>query len=152
MNMLFSGGRPVEILLVDDNADEAEMTMEALRDGRVRNRVHWVGKKAGGEEAIAFLNRKGLHAAAPRPDLILLDLKMPCMDGHEVLAIVKQHPDWRRIPVVIMTGCGTEMDIRQAYDQHANCYITKPIDMDKFLEAVRSIEDFWLTVVRLPAA
>src|SRR4249920_3759317 len=105
MNLLFSGGRPIEILLVDDNADEAEMTMEALRDGRVRNRVHWVGQKAGGEEAIAFLNRKGPHAAAPRPDLILLDLKMPCMDGHEVLTIVKQHPDWRRIPVVIMTGC-----------------------------------------------
>jgi len=148
MNVIISG-RPIEILLVEDNVDEAEMTMDALRSGRVRNRIHWV---EDGEEAIFFLRRTGRHTAAPRPDLILLDLNMPRMGGHEVLSMIKQHPDWKRIPVVIMTSSDNEKDIRSAYDQHVNCYITKPIDLDKFLEAVRSIEDFWLTVVRLPAA
>jgi len=152
MSTLLNGGRPIEILLVEDCSEEAERTMDVLREGRVRNRVHWVGGDAGGEEAIAFLSRKGPHAKAPRPDLILLDLKMPRMDGHEVLSIIKQHPDWKRIPVVVMTQFDDEMNVSQAYDQYANCYITKPIDMDKFIEAVRSIEDFWMSTVRLPAA
>src|SRR3954453_12205887 len=141
MSLLFSGGRPIEILLVEDQPDEAERTMDVLKDSRVRNHVHWVGGDAGGEEAIAFLGRKGPYAAAPRPDLILLDLKMPRMDGHEVLTIIKAHPDWKRIPVVIMTACDGEKDVLRAYDHHANCYITKPIDMDKFIDAVRSVED-----------
>jgi CheY-like chemotaxis protein len=149
MNLMIPSGRPIEILLVEDSADSAEMTMEALRDGRVRNRIHWV---KDGEEAMAFLRRENGHAAAPRPDLVLLDLHLPCMNGHEVLAAIKQHPDWRRIPVVIMTSSDSDKDILAAYDHHANCYVTKPIDIDKFLEAIRSIEDFWLTVVRLPAA
>ena len=149
MSLLLSGGRPIEILLVEDEKEEAELTMDVLREGRVRNRVHWV---EDGEEAIAFLRRQDRHADAPRPDLILLDLEMPRMNGHEVLAIVKEHPDWRRIPVVIMTSCTAERDILLAYDHHANCYVTKPIDMDKFIEAVRSIEDFWLSIVKLPAA
>jgi len=149
MNLTNRGGRPIEILLVEGRPDEAEMTMGALRDGRVRNCVSWV---ENGEEAIAFLAREGRYADAPRPDLILLDLNMPRMNGHEVLAIVKQHPDWRRIPVVIMTSSEMEQDIALAYDRHANCYVTKPLDMDKFLDAVRSIEDFWLSIVRLPAA
>jgi len=149
MSVPFYGGRPIEILLVEDIADEAERTMDVLREGRVRNRVHWV---ENGEEAIAFLRRQGSYAGKPRPDLILLDIKMPRMNGHEVLAIVKEHPDWRRIPVVIMTSCEDEKDIHLAYDHHANCYVTKPIDMDQFIEAVRSIEDFWLSIVRLPAA
>src|ERR1043165_7977196 len=143
------GGRPIEILLVEDEVEEAEVTMTALRSGRVLNRVHWV---EDGEEAIAFLRRQDRHAAAPRPDLILLDLNMPRMNGHEVLAVIKQHPEWKRIPVVIMTSSDNEKDILLAYDRHANCYVTKPLDMDKFMDAVRSIEDFWMSIVRLPAA
>jgi len=140
---------PIEILLVEDSIDEAELTMEVLREGRIRNRVHWV---EDGEDAIAFLRRQGRHAAAPRPDLVLLDLRLPRMSGQEVLAEIKQHPQWKRIPVVIMTSSDDEKDILGAYDLHANCYVTKPVDIDKFMEAVRSIEDFWLTIVRLPAA
>jgi CheY-like chemotaxis protein len=139
----------IEILLVEDNADEAEMTMEVLREGRIRNRIHWV---EDGEEALAFLRKQGRHAAAPRPDLVLLDLHLPRLGGLEVLAEIKQHPDWKRIPVVIMTSSSAEKDVVSAYNRHANCFITKPIDLDKFMDAVRSIEDFWLTIVRLPAA
>jgi len=149
MNLMSPGGRPIEILLVEDSPAEADVTMSALREGRVRNRVHWVEH---GEEAIAFMRRQGRHAAMPRPDLILLDLEMPRMNGHQVLAVLKEHPDWKRIPVVIMTSSDSEKDIILAYDRHANCYVTKPLDMDKFIDAVRSIEDFWLTIVRLPAA
>ena len=149
MSLMNLGGRPIEILLVEDSPAEADVTKSALRDGRVHNRVHWVEH---GEEAIAFLRRQGRHAAAPRPDLILLDLEMPRMNGHQVLAVIKQHADWKRIPVVIMTSSDSEKDIYLAYDHHANCYVTKPLDMDKFIEAVRSIEDFWLSIVRLPAA
>jgi len=149
MSPLFHGGRPIEILLVEDNIDEAEMTLDVLRDGRIRNHVHWV---EDGEDALEFLRRHGRHCAAPRPDLILLDLRLPRMSGQEVLAEIKENPAWRRIPVVIMTASDDEKDILAAYDKHANCYITKPVDFDKFMEAVRSIEDFWLTIVRLPAA
>lgn len=149
MNTIFSGGRPVEILLVEDNIDEAELTIDALREGRVRNRVHWV---EDGEEAMAFLHHEGRHSVAPRPDLILLDLHMPRLGGLEVLARIKDDPLLRRIPVIIMTSSENEKDVLTAYDRHANCYVTKPIDVDKFLEAVRSIEDFWLSLVHLPAA
>jgi CheY-like chemotaxis protein len=149
MSLLIHGMQPIEVLLVEDVAEDAELTISALKEGRVRNRVHWV---EDGEEAMAFLRRQGRFAAAPRPDLILLDLRLPCMSGREVLAEIKQHPQWKRIPVVIMTSSDDEKDIISAYDHHANCYVTKPVDMDKFLDAVRSIEDFWLTVVRLPAA
>jgi len=149
MSLVIAGARPIEILLVEDSVEEAEWTMGVLREGRVRNRIHWV---EDGEEALAFLGRQGLHASAPRPDLILLDLCLPRLSGQEVLAAIKEHPQWKRIPVVIMTTSDDEKDILRAYDHHANCYVTKPIDMDKFMEAVRSIEDFWLTIVRLPAA
>jgi len=149
MNLMSNRARPIEILLVEDCIDEAELTMETLREGRVSNRVHWV---EDGEDALTFLRRQGPHAAAPRPDLILLDWHLPRKSGQEVLAEIKQHPQWKRIPVVIMTSSADEKDILAAYDRHANCYITKPIDMDKFMEAVRSIEDFWLTVAHLPAA
>jgi len=149
MSMPIHGAWPIEILLVEDSVDEAELTMDVLREGRLRNRIHWV---EDGEEALAFLRRQGTHGAAPRPDLILLDLRLPRMSGQEVLAEIKQHPQWKRIPVVIMTSSDDERDIRGAYDHHANCYVTKPVDIDKFMEAVRSIEEFWLTVVRLPAA
>jgi len=149
MHPIINGGKPIEILLVEDCTDEAELTMQSLKDGRVRNRIHWV---EDGEKAMAFLRRQGPFAAVPRPDLILLDLRLPRMSGHEVLAEVKQDPHLKRIPVVIMTESDDEKDILRAYDRHANCYVTKPVDMDKFIEAVRSIEEFWLTIVHLPAA
>src|SRR5262245_33652410 len=149
MSLLIHGMQPIEVLLVEDSVDEAELTISALKEGRVRNRVHWV---EDGEEAMAFLRRQGRHTAAPRPDLVLLDLRLPRMSGQEVLLEIKQDPRWKRIPVVIMTSSDDEKDILGAYDRHANCYVTKPVDLDKFLDAVRSIEDFWLTIVRLPAA
>jgi CheY-like chemotaxis protein len=149
MSMLVRGLRQIEILLVEDTADEADWTMAALREGRVRNRVHWV---EDGEDAMAFLRRQDGYADAPRPDLILLDLRLRRMHGPEVLAEVKRDPELRRIPVVIMSKSDDEKDIFQAYDHHANCYVTKPMDMDKFMEAVRTIEDFWLSLVCLPAA
>lgn len=149
MGLLLYGARPIEILLVEDSVEEAELTMTALRDGRVRNRIHWV---ENGEAALGFLRRQAPFNTAVRPDLILLDLRLPRMSGQEVLTAIKEHPDWKRIPVVIMTSSDDERDILNAYDHHANCYVTKPVDMDKFIEAVRSIEDFWLTIVRLPAA
>jgi CheY-like chemotaxis protein len=142
-------GRPIEILLVEDSPDDATLTIEALRDGKVRNRVSVV---EDGVEAMTFLRREGPHESAPRPDLVLLDLNLPKKDGREVLAEIKQDPDLRRIPVVIMTTSDDEKDIVQAYNLHANCYVTKPVDLEQFIGVVRSIEDFWLTVVRLPAA
>jgi CheY-like chemotaxis protein len=149
MNLLNRNGRRIEILLVEDRTDDAETTMDALRDGRVHNRVHWVND---GEEAMAFLRRQGAYASSPVPDLILLDLNMPRMNGLEVLEEIKNHELWKRIPVVMMTASEKEQDILSAYDRHANCYITKPLDIDKFIQAVRSIEDFWLSIVCLPAA
>jgi len=149
MHAIMNVVRHIEILLVEDNSEEAEWTMEALSDGRVRNRIHWV---ENGVDAIDFLRREGRHAAAPRPDLILLDWHLPRKNGAEVLKEIKEHPDWKRIPVVIMTASSDEKDVLIAYDRHANCFITKPVDMDTFLEAVHSIEDFWLTLARLPAA
>jgi CheY-like chemotaxis protein len=140
---------PIEILLVEDSPDDAEMTMDALRDGRLRNRITHV---EDGMEAMAFLRREGKYASAPRPDLILLDLHMPRMNGREVLAEVKEDPELRRIPVVMMTQSKDEQDILAAYNLHVNCYVTKPVDMDQFIGAVRSIEHFWFSIVRLPAA
>jgi two-component system, chemotaxis family, response regulator Rcp1 len=142
-------GEPIEILLVEDSPDDAEMTMDALRDGRLRNRITHV---EDGVEAMAFLRRQGKYASAPRPDLILLDLHMPRMNGREVLAEVKEDADLRRIPVVMMTQSKDEQDILAAYNLYVNCYVTKPVDMDQFIQAVRSIEHFWFSIVKLPAA
>ena len=153
MATLMNRSKPVDVLLVEDNANDAELTIETLSTGNIRGlrglRVHHV---EDGEQAMAFLSREGPYADSPRPDLILLDLEMPRMNGLEVLAAVKEHPDWRRIPVVMMTSSDKEEDVLRAYGKHANCYVTKPVDMDKFIEAVRSIEEFWLSLVRLPAA
>jgi len=142
-------GRPIEILLVEDSPTDARLTKEALRDGKLRNNIRHVEE---GEEAMAILRREGKEAAAPRPDLILLDLNLPGMDGREVLQEIKEDPDLKRIPVVVMTTSRAERDILQAYNLHANCYVTKPVDVEQFLGAVRKIEDFWFTIVKLPAA
>jgi len=142
-------GEPIEILLVEDNPDDADLTIDALRNGRVRNRITHV---EDGVEAISFLRRQGSHANAPRPDLILLDLNLPRKSGREVLAEVKLDPDLRRIPVVIMTSSDDEKDILAAYNLYVNCYVTKPVDLDQFIGVVKSIEQFWFSVVKLPAA
>jgi CheY-like chemotaxis protein len=142
-------GKPIEILLVEDSPDDATLTMEALRDGKVTNRISWV---EDGVEAMDFLRRKGANSTAPRPDLILLDLNLPKKNGHEVLKEIKEDPDLLHIPVVIMTMSDDERDILKAYNLRANCYVTKPVDIEQFIGVVKSIEDFWLTVVKLPAA
>jgi two-component system, chemotaxis family, response regulator Rcp1 len=141
--------RPVEILLVEDNPGDVRLTREALREGKVSNRLHVA---ADGEEALAFLRREGEHADAVRPDLILLDLNLPKKDGRQVLAEVKADPALRQIPVVILTSSQAEEDICRSYDLHANCYVTKPVDLDQFMTVVRAVEDFWLAIVRLPSA
>jgi two-component system, chemotaxis family, response regulator Rcp1 len=142
-----SPGRPIEILLVEDNPGDVRLTIEALKEGKVRNRL---SVARDGVEALAFLRREGVHANAPRPDLILLDLNLPRRDGREVLAEIKDDARLRRIPVVVLTTSKAEEDILRTYDLHANCYINKPVDLDQFISVVRSIDDFWLSVVRLP--
>ncbi|NWF54319.1 MAG: response regulator [Syntrophaceae bacterium] len=141
------GGRPIQILLAEDNPDDIELTVEALKDSRVRNRLIVV---KDGEEAISYLQAKGKYQNAIRPDLILLDLNMPKKNGRDVLREIKNDPKLKRIPVVILTTSQAEDDIAHTYDLHANCYITKPLDFNQFLRVVKSIEDFWLTVVKLP--
>jgi CheY-like chemotaxis protein len=139
--------KPVEILLVEDNPGDILLTVEALKEGKVYNNLS-VAKD--GVEAMAFLYRKGRHADAPRPDLILLDLNLPKKGGREVLAELKQDFNLRRIPVIVLTTSQAEQDILKSYDLHANCYITKPVDLDHFITVVRSIENFWLMSVQLP--
>jgi chemotaxis family two-component system response regulator Rcp1 len=140
-------GRPIEILLVEDNPGDARLTLEALKENKVSNHLHIV---KDGVEATAFLRRKGEYANAPRPDIILLDLNMPRKDGREVLAEIKDDENLRRIPVVILTTSQAEEDILRSYDLHANCYVTKPVDLEQFIKVVQSIEAFWLTIVKLP--
>jgi two-component system, chemotaxis family, response regulator Rcp1 len=140
-------GRPVEILLVEDNPGDVRLTREALREGKVRNNL---AVASDGIEAIAYLRKEGEHAGAVRPDLILLDLNLPRKDGREVLAEIKADPALRNIPVVVLTSSQAEEDIVRAYDLHANCYVTKPVDLDQFIRVVESIEDFWFTIVKLP--
>jgi chemotaxis family two-component system response regulator Rcp1 len=141
-------GRPIEILLVEDNPGDVRLTIEALKEGKVRNNL---SVTKDGVEALAFLRREGVFASAARPDLILLDLNLPRKDGREVLAEIKDDAVLRRIPVVVLTTSKAEEDILRTYDLHANCYITKPVDLDQFIQVVRSIDDFWLSVVRLPS-
>lgn len=140
-------GTPIEILLVEDNPGDVRLTQEALKDGKVRNNMRVV---KDGVEALKFLRREGKYAGMPRPDLILLDLNLPKKDGREVLAEIKGDEVLRCIPVVVLTTSRAEQDILKAYDLHANCYITKPVDLDQFITVVKSIEDFWLTIVKLP--
>ena len=140
-------GKPVEILLVEDNPADVRLTQEALKNGKVLNKLSVVGD---GVEALSFLNRKGKYADAPRPGLILLDLNLPKKKGCEVLEEIKKDPSLRRIPVVVLSISNNEQDIIKSYNRHANCYITKPVDLDQFVNVVKSIEDFWLTIVKLP--
>jgi chemotaxis family two-component system response regulator Rcp1 len=137
----------IDILLVEDNLGDVRLTREALKEGKVLNTLHVVGD---GIEALAFLRHTGQYAKLAHPDIILLDLNLPKMDGRELLADIKKDPKLRRIPVVILTTSKAEEDILKSYDLHANCYITKPVDMDRFITVVQSIEDFWFTIVKLP--
>jgi len=140
---------PVEILLVEDNPGDVRLTQEALKEGKVYNNLHWA---KDGVEALEFLRRQGKHAKAPRPDIILLDLNLPKKDGREVLAVVKNDADLKHIPVVVLTTSEAEEDVLKSYSLHANCYVTKPVDLEKFIHVVQSIDRFWLTVVTLPPA
>lgn len=137
----------VDILLVEDNQGDARLAQEALKDSKVKNKLHVV---YDGIEAMDFLLKRNEYKNAIRPDLIILDLNLPKKDGREVLAEIKADEDLKRIPVVILTISKAEEDILKSYNLHANCYITKPLDLDKFMEVVKSIEDFWLTIVMLP--
>ena len=139
--------KPIEILLVEDSPGDVELTRESMTNCKVRNDLHVVGD---GEEAMAFLRRTGKHKNAPRPDLVLLDLNLPKKDGKEVLAEIKTDKDLKRIPVVILTISRDEEDILKTYNLHANCFITKPIDLNQFIKVVKTIEDFWFTIVKLP--
>jgi chemotaxis family two-component system response regulator Rcp1 len=140
-------GKPIDILLVEDNAGDSRLAVEALKESKLRNNLHIV---TDGMEAMDFLYKKGKHAQAPRPDLILLDLNLPKKDGREVLAEIKTDPDLKRIPVVILTISKAEEDVLKTYNLHANCFITKPLDLNQFVTVVKSIEDFWFTIVKLP--
>lgn len=140
-------GRPIEILLVEDSPGDARLAMEALKESKIRNNLYHV---EDGARALGFLKKQGEYMDVPRPDVVLLDLNLPGKDGREVLEEIKMDDDLKRIPVVILTVSKDEQDILKAYNLHANCYITKPIDLDQFMKVVRSIEDFWLTIVKLP--
>ena len=147
MNSQLKEWRAIEILLVEDNPGDVELTREALEDAKVANRLSVVDD---GAEAVDFLFRRGKFSRAPRPDIILLDLNLPKKDGRQVLSEIKADADLAQIPVVVLTTSQAEEDILRAYQLHANCYITKPVDFNQFLRIVATIEEFWLTVVKLP--
>jgi len=140
-------GRPVEILLVEDNPGDVELTREAFQEARLLNHV---SVARDGQQAIDFLRRAGPYARAPRPDLILLDLNLPQRHGYEVLKEVKRDPGLARIPVLILTSSQAERDVAESYSLHANCFVSKPLEVEEFLSVVKSITEFWLAVVRLP--
>ena len=138
---------PIEILLVEDNPGDVRLTKEALKEGKVYSNLHTV---KDGVEAMEFLRKQGKYKDVPRPDIILLDLNLPRKDGREVLAEVKNDSTLRSIPVVVLTTSKAEEDVLRTYDLHANCYVTKPVDLEKFMVVVKTIDSFWLTVVTLP--
>jgi two-component system, chemotaxis family, response regulator Rcp1 len=144
-----SNARPVEILMVDDNPGDVRLTEEALKEATVGNRLHVA---RDGVEALAYLRREDGFEGASRPDLILLDLNLPRKDGRAVLAELKRDPELKWIPVVVLTTSEASVDILKAYELQANAYVTKPVDLERFLDVIRVIEDFWLTVVKLPSA
>jgi chemotaxis family two-component system response regulator Rcp1 len=143
-----TNAKVIDILLVEDNPGDVRLTREALKEGKVLNNLNVAGD---GFEALAYLRHEDQYAKSPHPDIILLDLNLPRMDGRELLAIVKADPNLRRIPVVILTTSKAEEDIIKSYDLHANCYITKPVDLDQFINVVKSVEEFWFTIVKLPS-
>ncbi|HZM42317.1 MAG TPA: response regulator [Acidimicrobiales bacterium] len=147
--MLAEAVRPIEVLLVEDDEGDVLMTREALKEGKVLNRLNVVGD---GVEALAYLRREPGYADVTRPDLVLLDLNLPKRDGRQVLADVKTDPDLRRIPVVVLTTSEAEEDVLRSYDLHANAYVTKPVDFDRFVEVIRQIDNFFISVVRLPTS
>lgn len=138
---------PIEILLVEDNPDDIRLTIEAVNGWKLKNNISTV---KDGVEALAYLHREPPHTDAVLPDLILLDLNMPRMDGHEVLAAIKQDEGLKAIPIVVLTTSQAEEDILEAYNLYANCYITKPVDLDQFAKVVQAIDHFWLSIVKLP--
>jgi two-component system, chemotaxis family, response regulator Rcp1 len=138
----------VQILLVEDNPGDVRLTREALKEAKFRNKVEVVGD---GVEALAYLRQEGQYSGAMRPHLIMLDLNLPRMDGREVLAAIKKDADLRRIPVVVLSSSEAETDIARAYELHANAYVTKPVDIDHFLQVVKAIEEFWVEIVKLPS-
>jgi CheY-like chemotaxis protein len=148
MKSIGTGAEPIEILLVEDSPGDVRLTREAFKDAKVHINLHVA---SDGTEAMAFLKREGEYANVPRPDLILLDLNLPKKDGREVLEEIKESLTLKSIPVVVLTTSASEADILRSYRLHANCYITKPVGLDGFLEVVKSIDDFWLTVVKLPS-
>ncbi len=139
--------KPIELLMVEDNLGDARLTMEALKDAKVHNVIHHV---EDGIEAMDFLHKQGKYADVNQPDIILLDLNLPRKDGREVLEEIKTDPKLKQIPVIIMTISQAAEDIIQSYNLYANCYITKPINLDQFMKVIKSLEDFWLTIVKLP--
>ncbi len=143
-----NGNNIVEILLVEDNPADVRLTIEALKEGKISNKLSLA---YDGVEALEFLRKIGKHANAPNVDLILLDLNLPRKDGREVLAEIKTDDNLKRIPVVVMTTSKAEEDILKSYNLHANCYVVKPIDFDKFIEVVKAIEDFWVSIVTMPS-
>ena len=146
--MVLKGGlKIVEILLVEDSPGDIRLTQEALKESKISNNLHVV---MDGEEAIAFLKKEGKFSEKPRPDLILLDLNLPKKDGREVLAEIKKDEDLKRIPVVVLTISEAEEDVLKSYNLYANCYITKPVDLNQFIKVILSIENFWFTIVKLP--
>jgi CheY-like chemotaxis protein len=147
MKKTMSDGELVKILLIEDNPGDVRLTLEAFREGKVRNKIYVVND---GVEALAFLHREGKYTDMPRPDVILLDLNLPRKDGRQVLEEIKKDPNLTRIPVVILTTSQAEQDVLQTYSLHANCYITKPVELEQFITVVKSIETFWLNVVKLP--
>ncbi|WP_406376501.1 response regulator [Streptomyces sp. NBC_00647] len=145
--MTTPGGTPIDVLLVEDDPGDELMTREAFEDNKIGNTLHVV---RDGEEALDFLYRRGAHTGAPQPDLILLDLNLPKYDGRQVLEQIKSDPALSHIPVVVLTTSAAEEDILRSYKLHANAYVTKPVDLDQFIAAVRQIDDFFVQVVRLP--
>ena len=146
--MLDSALKPIEVLLVEDNAGDVRLTEEALKEGKLA--VHLTVARDG-LAAIEILHQRNGHADAHRPDLILLDLNLPKMDGRQVLHEIKNDPELMRIPVVVLTTSAADADILTTYGAHANCYITKPVDMERFVEIVKLLEEFWFTIVKLPS-
>ncbi|EQD79184.1 response regulator [Ferrovum myxofaciens] len=140
-------GRPAEFLLVEDNPGDVRLTKEALAESKLYNNLNVV---PDGLEALRFLRQEAPYENAPRPDVILLDLNLPKIDGREVLATIKSTPEFKRIPVVVISSSEAEADILRSYDLHVNCYVTKPVNLDQFIKVVQSIESFWLTIVKLP--